>query len=311
MTLNKKYYYSDQDGILQKGNLLIDDNWYFFTDDYSLKTGWQEINGDLCYIENNYIYYVEKEEQDNIVLYNKIDGKLVTGIYRDSNNTIRYLSKDGKCTSGWVIYNDKVYYIEDNIAITGEKTIDGELCIFDENGVYQKNQFIPTYYMQTDYRWAKKKYGSRTLKATGCAPTSMAMAFTSIKNYCILPTDVADYLYYHTNEYNHYTIGSSGLAIVEATNYFKVKRTPITDIDQIKTALARGKIVFAAMGEGKFGTKSWNHAIILYDYQNSKTFALDPLRDNNNGWVSIGQLIKEQSKDPDDSRGGSNFYMLG
>lgn len=67
-----------------------------FNDNYSLRTVWQEINGDLCYIENNYIYYVEKEEQDNIVLYNKIDGKLVTGIYRDSNNNIRYFIKDKK-----------------------------------------------------------------------------------------------------------------------------------------------------------------------------------------------------------------------
>ena len=65
------------------------------------------------------------------------------------------------------------------------------------------------------------------------------------------------------------------------------------------------------MGDGKFGTKSWNHAIILYNYQNGMAFALDPLKDNNNGWFSINQLIKKQSKDPDDLRGGSNFYMLG
>ena len=312
MTLNKKYYYSDKDGILQKGNLLIDENWYSFNDDYSLKTGWQEINGDLCYIESNYIYYLEKEEQGYVVLYNKINGKLVTGIYRDSNNNLWYLTKDGKRVSGWVLYNENVYYVDSNFnVIIGEKNIDNELCIFDENGVYQKKQFVPIYYMQTDSRWAKKKYGSRTLKATGCAPTSMAMAFSSIKNYSIMPTDVADYLYYYTNEYNRYTIGSSGLAIVAATDYFKVKRTPINDINQIKIALLRGKIVFAAMGEGKFGTKAWNHAIVLYNYQNGKAFALDPLRDSNNGWVSIEQLIREQSKDPDDSRGGSNFYMLG
>ena len=47
---------------------------------------------------------------------------------------------------------------------------------------------------------------------------------------------------------------------------------------------------------------------ILLNYNN--VYALDPLKDNN-GWFSINQLIKEQSKDPDDSRGGSDFYMLG
>ena len=139
----------------------------------------------------------------------------------------------------------------------------------------------------------------------------MAMAFSAIKKTEILPTDVANYLYYNTIEYNKYTIGSSGLAIVYATDYYKVKRTPLKNIEELKIALARGKIVFAAMGNGKFGTVNWNHAIILNNYKSGTTFALDPLKSSNNGWCSIDQIYKEQSKDPDDSRGGSNFYMLG
>ena len=311
-TLNKKRYYSNEEGILQKGNIVINDNVFVFNDDYSLKTGWQEINGELYYIESKDIYYVEQTNNNGVVLINKIDGKLVTGIYRDSNNHIRYLTKDGKRVKGWVIENDLLYYFDDNdIAVIGEKTIENEVCQFDENGIYQKKQTIPVYYTQTDYRWYNIKYGTRTLKATGCAPTSMAMAFSAIKKASILPTDVANYLYYQTNEFNHYTIGSSGLAIVYATNYYNVKRTPIQNENQLKIALARGKIVFAAMGDGKFGTPRWNHAIVVYNYQRGQTYALDPLKEENNGWVSIDQLLREQSKDPDDSRGGSNFYMLG
>ena len=42
-------YYAGTDGILLKGDINIDDNWYSFNDDYSLKTGWQTIDGKTYY----------------------------------------------------------------------------------------------------------------------------------------------------------------------------------------------------------------------------------------------------------------------
>ena len=45
------------------------------------------------------------------------------------------------------------------------------------------------------------------------------------------------------------------------------------------------------------------------NYRNNNIM-IYPLKEYNNGWVSIDQLIREQSIDPDDYRGGSNFYML-
>ena len=308
----KTYYFEPNTGKLKQWWQKDENGVFYLEADGSVRQGLQTINGIKYYVENNYIYYGEKIINDEVYKFNDKNGELVTGIYTDSNNNIRYSTKDGKHPKGWIMYNDDVYYVDSNyLVVTGEKEIDGENCKFTEEGVYIKNQTLPIYYQQTDFRWANIKFGSRTMKATGCAPTSMAMAFSAIKNNEILPKDVASYLYYHTNEYNHYTIGSSGLAIVYATDFYNIKRTPINSLEQMKISLARGKIVFAAMGNGKFATKNWNHAIILNNYQNGKTFALDPLKDSNNGWISIEQIIKEQSKDPDDSRGGSNFYMLG
>ena len=42
-------YYSNNNGELQKGELFIDNNWYAFNDDFSLKTGWQTVNGKKYY----------------------------------------------------------------------------------------------------------------------------------------------------------------------------------------------------------------------------------------------------------------------
>ena len=138
----------------------------------------------------------------------------------------------------------------------------------------------------------------------------MAMAFTSILGKTILPTDVASYLYYHTNEYNKKTKGSSGLAIVYATDYYKIRRIPLKSQQELTNALNEGKIVFGAMGNGFFGTRSWNHAIVMDYYSNGKTYVQDPLIASKNGWYYISDIWNQQSKDPDDYSGGSNFYSL-
>lgn len=169
---------------------------------------------------------------------------------------------------------------------------------------------LPEYYTQTDIRWANMVYGLSTMAKTGCAPTAISMAFSTILGKKILPTDIANYLYYNTFEFNRKNKGTSGLGIIYAANYFKVKYTPITSKKELINELSDGKIVFAAMGNGKFATPFYNHAIILYGYNKGDTYAYDPLKVSNNGEVSIDTIFNEQSRDPDDSLGGANFYSL-
>ena len=171
-------------------------------------------------------------------------------------------------------------------------------------------QIVPKYYMQNDPRWAYNVYGLSTMKGTGCAPTSMAMAFDSILGRTVLPTDVANYLYNYTDQFNRRMKGTSGYGIIYASNYFRVKYTPLHSMEDLKNALSSGKIVFAAMGEGKFATKYYNHAIVLFEYDGLHTLAYDPLDSGKNGVVLIQQVWNERSKDFDDYSGGSDFYSL-
>ena len=171
--------------------------------------------------------------------------------------------------------------------------------------------YKPVYYSQKDSRWVNQKLGLSTIGRSGCAPTSMAMAFQGILNEQIYPTDVARYLYDYTWEYNRRDKGASGKAIVKAAEYYGVKRTALTTKEELIEALQEGKIVFAAMGNGHFGKLTYNHAIILYGFQNNQTNVYDPLPDNNNNHLfPIDLLWEEQSKDPDDYSGGSNFHSL-
>ena len=179
------------------------------------------------------------------------------------------------------------------------------------NHYIEKVSYTPMYYNQKDSRWSNIYYGSKKFGNTGCAPTSMAMAFQGILNKTILPTDVADYLYYQTDEYNKHNVGSSGQAIVKASDYFGIKRTALKTKQELEKALQEGKIVFAAMGNGKYGKPQYNHAIIIFGYYcNNTTNTYDPLLMYNNTRVDIELLWREQSIDPDDYSGGSNFHSL-
>ena len=173
----------------------------------------------------------------------------------------------------------------------------------------EKVSYKPVHYLQKDSRWNNKYYGRYKFGMTGCAPTSMAMAFTGILGHSVLPSEVGNYLYYHTNEFNKRTQGSSGQAILLASNKYNIKITPLKNKNAIIEALENGKIVYAAMGNGKYGKPTYNHAIIFYGYNNQRTTVYDPLLQYDIS-ESIDLLWNEQSKDPDDYSGGSNFYSL-
>ena len=326
-------YYSNEDGIIQIGDQKINGFNYYFLEDGKMFKGFRKIGNDLYYYGNgsgqlkygfsyigNDTYYSDNTGKvltgdqtiDGYKYYFQEDGKMFKGFKELSDGNREYYNEnDGKLNYGWVIISNDLYYSNElGVIVTGKVKIDSIEYNFSTDGKLEKNQTTPTYYMQTDSRWAKIRFGGKLFKSTGCAPTSMAMAFTGILNKTILPIDVGNYLYYNTNEYNHYTVGSSGLAIVYASNNYGVKYTPIKTKEELKIALLKGNIVFAAMGNGKFATEKWNHAIVLHQYSNNMAYAFDPLKVENNGWVSIDQLWNEQSIDPDDSRGGSNFYEL-
>ena len=333
----KKYFFSRDKtryGVMRTGKLLIDGNYYVF--DADLKTGLFEYDNNKYYANsegiiqvgfqpvNDQTYFFSRDKKRYGVMrpgkfiidgnYYVFDEGLKTGLFEYDKNKY-YANSKGMLQVGFQTIDENKYFFSRDkkrygVMRTGTFMIGYNQYTFNSEGIFQKVQYIPSYYNQKDKRWNNKKYGVSTFGKTGCAPTSMAMAFQSLLEKLILPTTVADYLYYNTKEYNKYAAGSSGLAIIKASNYFKIQATPLLSLDEVKIALENGKIVFAAMGEGKFATKYYNHAILLYDYSKGNTRAVDPLYAKNNGWVSLQQVYKEQSKDPDDSRGGSNFYVL-
>ena len=333
----KKIYFFSRigDNAMRTGTFWIDGPYYHFNEDGSMHTGFLEENGNTYYFD---------ETGKRVSGFQKIDGKtyffsrindnpMRTGMF-SIDGTICLFYETGEQEKGtkWIDWEDNKYYIINGIIQTQPTKIDGKYYAFDKNGIHQTKSFkdgnkefiinsngevetvyhhISVYYNQKDSRWGNKKYGAKTFGGTGCAPTSMAMAFQTILNREILPTEIGNYLYYQTKEYNRKTAGSSGLAIIYATNQYNIKREGISSTNMLAEKLWEGKIVFAAMGDGKFGTKKWNHAIIMSGIRNgNQTYAIDPLIQANNGWIDINKIWNEKSKDADDKSGGYYLYAL-
>ena len=332
---DKTYIFSDADSTLQTGWKVIDTNKIYLNADGSMTFGWKLIGKDKYYFDTNgYAVKGFQEIAGKTYFFSNINNILKTG-WQGINGKLFFLDENGVLfeANGWTEMSDGTRYFENNFALKGIQIIDNRKYYFDEgNGVQYKKttiknnkeyiisengefdyiQYLPVYYSQKDSRWLNINLGLSTIGKTGCAPTSMAMAFEAILGRKVLPTEVANYLYYNTDQYNKRLSGTSGKGIVYAADYFGVTRVAITSKEHLINELKKGHLIFAAMANGKFATPKWNHAIILYGYdaKSNTTQAMDPLTSLNNGKVSIETVWNEQSRDPDDLTGGGAFHAL-
>ena len=167
------------------------------------------------------------------------------------------------------------------------------------------------YYSQRDPRWGAKWYGVSNMDQSGCVPTSLAMAFTDILGRQVLPTTVADYLYYNTNSFNKIAVaGTDADGLVAATNHWGLRSQMLTGKDAIAATLVSGKHVLAAVEESIFINAPYTHEIVLQGYDNGKTYVRDPFNPANNGWHSIDYIFSVKSTDPIDAKLGSPFFSI-
>ncbi len=334
---NKLYFFSRVNGVLKTGWQHASEGKWYQNASGEVLTGLQELAGDKYYFNNNGIMQTGFVTiNGKVYFFSRVNGKLKTGWQNTKEEGRWYQDKNGEVliASGWQTVEGKEYYFEDKFVLCGMHEIEGKKYYFDdatcekltttkrtkykkiiineETGEYIKTQYLPTYYSQKDQRWANKKYGLSTMGSTGCSPTSLAMIFTSYLAKEILPVDVAYDLYQNTSEFNRRMKGTSGKGVIYASNHFGIKYTGIDSKEKLVESLKEGKIVYAAMQNGTFATPRWNHAIIVFDYDesNDTTFAYDPLNTANNRWHKINLIWDEQSRDPDDRTGGYAIYAL-
>ncbi|HER6746899.1 TPA: C39 family peptidase [Streptococcus pyogenes] len=169
-----------------------------------------------------------------------------------------------------------------------------------------------TYFNQRDNEW-QKAYGGKTFAATGCVPSALAMVFSELAKREVTPTEIADYLWHNTDEFNKHYSGTSGKGLVAATNHYGFASTHLDSQSTIIAALQAGHHVLAAVQNNKFSPwgSQYSHEIVLRGYSNGNTYVYDPYNRANIGWYPIANLWNEQSRDAiDTAEVGVPFFKI-
>ncbi|MGT2942839.1 GBS Bsp-like repeat-containing protein [Streptococcus constellatus subsp. viborgensis] len=230
--------------------------------------------------------------QDDVSWYTA--AKQADGTYKLFVNVSNHKNSTGE-------YNVHLYYVQNDGQLVGVGGIKLQV---------NKRVYETPYYSQRDSRWAGRTYGGYTFAATGCVPTTVAMAISGITGQTVLPTTVADYLYHSTNEFNKRSYGTTSHGIVLAARHWGLKTETLGSTAAVREALAMGHHVLGAVGTSVFANYPVTHELIMKGYNNGMTYVMDPYNASNNGYYSVDYLFRVRSLAPTDNTEGSPFMTI-
>lgn len=297
------YYLDPITGARQAGWLQLDGTWYYLNPTSGARlTGWQQVSGNRYYLDPT-------------------SGAMLTGWQQVDGNRYYLDPTSGVMLTGWQQIAGSWYYLDPSSGIMQTGVVwDGNTgYVMASDGHWTGETRVPrslwkkpVYYRQGDSRWGSRTFGGLSMAATGCSPTSSAMAIAGITGNGVTPLDVATYLYNNTSEFNkNGNQGASGLGIRYAAEHWGVACEPVDSTDAITAALNKGKIIVMAVGPGTFVHGNYTHAIVLFDYSNGSAHVYDPETSARNGWYSVSSVWAQRSGDSYDWRGGHVAYALG
>ncbi|MBR6484461.1 MAG: hypothetical protein IKT14_05530, partial [Clostridiales bacterium] len=160
--LNKggKYYFFNENGIMQKGWVKYAGFWYYFGEDGASYEYWNEIGGKKYYFDHNCRMVTGLTKIGEDYYFFDETGAMQKGwieLKKDSGSKWIHTDSEGKVSIGWKKINKKWYYFsraEDScIMYTGrcwiaDGTNQGGYYYFDENGVMQTG-----WINEHDYFW--------------------------------------------------------------------------------------------------------------------------------------------------------------
>lgn len=132
----------------------------------------------------------------------------------------------------------------------------------DFSGIsFEDSQTTVHYYNQLDSRWKDTAYGDSTIGRSGCGPTALAIAVSSLSDTTIDPVQMSRWAY--ENGYKAYGNGSYLSLIPQGAEHFglTVDYADKTQAQKVVNALADGKLVIAIMTKGHF--TNGGHFIVL------------------------------------------------
>ncbi len=131
---DSKWYYFNNDGIMQTGWVKDRDNWYYLSEAGDMQTGWIKDKDSWYYLSESGSMQTGWVKHGNDWYYLSEAGDMKTGWIKDKDSWY-YLSESGSMQTGVISVSDKVYYLNENGAMhIGKITIDGKEYEFGTSG---------------------------------------------------------------------------------------------------------------------------------------------------------------------------------
>ncbi len=216
----------------------------------------------MVYVFNR--YYHARRSQHNFKVANvvrllkdmsKNDMWEISYTYINFNNVMRTLSKTQQ------------KYAQDLLMSGVFESEEFNMNLYDSNAIVNLKEYpigtayLP-YYSQLDKKWAYANYGSSTILAAGCGPTSLAMVASGLlKDSTITPLTIANFSV--ANGYRCEGAGSYWSLMLKGARQLGLQSEAVfrKDKNRVISALEKNMPVIACMGPGHF-TKS-GHFIVL------------------------------------------------
>ena len=217
-------------------------------------------------------------------------GSFFSGNSLDAAHTVRI-------ESGYDQYIDPTdtdYLASDGVDYTGISFMDGATEV--------------KYYSQLDARWKNLPYGpSDTIGSSGCGPTSLAMAVSSLTSLTIDPVQMCNWAY--ENGYLCEGSGSYHSLIPEGAKHFglTVDYAKANEPQKIVDALASGKLVIGIFGPGHF-TKSGHFMVLRGVTAEGKILIADPASKTRSEQEWDLQIILSEARKQ--AAAGGPFWIL-
>jgi hypothetical protein len=164
------------------------------------------------------------------------------------------------------------------------------------------------YYSQYDNRWKDTAYGrTGTIGRSGCGPTALAIAISSLSDRTVLPTAVASWA--ALNGYYIEGAGSLHALIPDGARHWGVPAIGVGyDWQAVVNALADGKLVIAIMGKGHF-TSSGHFIVLRGVTADGKIMVADPASLKRSEQLWDASIITSESRKG--ASAGGAFWVLG
>jgi len=147
----------DDDKEYARGWIEIFGKWYYFDQNYNLKTGWIDDNGMRYYADSDGVMQVgwQQTKDSDAWYYFRTSGEMATGwVGSSSPGTWYYMGEDGTMKTGWVQDNGKWYFMgPDGKGQKGWQSINERWYYFHEDGHMASAETVDSYYINADGVW--------------------------------------------------------------------------------------------------------------------------------------------------------------